>query len=279
MDAKIAGVTGLWIIDLEGHGPQDTGAPTTSSPAGYDYFESPQWRPNGQELSSSEPGWPWTVRAGVLVQTDGTGLRAIVNRPLGPGRSPRCHRTGIRSRIPCCGDRSRPDSCRRRRHRRRSGSRLRRSRRRCPPHGRRTAPSSSSNGPGSWRQLMVGSVDGGPVTAIGPTRPDIDRRRRGPVLARRLRMIALYSPTRIDVAAGPGRRSRHQAATTTPRAPELAAAPGALTSTYPGLAERPACTVQRAGRPLRMPARMMKPEAAGRDAILSERGHLSRAIA
>ena len=73
-DAKIAGVTGVRIIDLEGKVTlvlrQDLGSPT-------EVVQDVQWRPDGQGLVLRAwlPGGPfglWTVRA------DGTDLRRIL---------------------------------------------------------------------------------------------------------------------------------------------------------------------------------------------------------
>ena len=74
MDAKIAGVTGVRIIDLEGKVTlvlrQDVGSPTEA-------VNDVQWRPDGQGLVLRAwlPGGPfglWTVRA------DGTDLHRIL---------------------------------------------------------------------------------------------------------------------------------------------------------------------------------------------------------
>src|SRR4029079_2323907 len=74
VDSKIAGETGVRIIDLEGNVTlvlrQDVGSPT-------EVVQDVQWRPDGQGLVLRAwlPGGPfglWTVRA------DGTGLHRIL---------------------------------------------------------------------------------------------------------------------------------------------------------------------------------------------------------
>ena len=144
-------------------------------------------------------------------------IRPPRDRPTddrGSGGSPPCHRTGPGSPIPCLGTDQREihvvdvetGSDRRRR--------LRWSRRRCATAmvaGWDEARASNA----LWRegfQLMVGSVDGGPVTAIGPTRPDKSRWCRGPVLAgRNPKILAFYNADRttwvLDPTGGPGHAS------------------------------------------------------------------------
>ena len=88
----------------------------------------------------------------------------------------------------------------------------------CDRNGRPMGRSSSSNALcGEGFQLMVGSVDGGPVTAIGPTRPaktggaDVRFSPDGS------RILAFYNADRttwvLDPAGGPGTKLDYAAIT------------------------------------------------------------------
>ena len=72
-------------------------------------------------------------------------------------------------------------------------------------------------------QLMIGSADGGPVTAIGPTRPDKTGGAEVRFSPDGTRILAFYNADKTVVAARSDRRSGHQAGVRRRDAPELAA--------------------------------------------------------
>ena len=160
----VVGAQGLWMVGPDMSPTLVT--PTTSSEAGYDFFESPQWRPNGHELVFLSSSLAMALETGIfVVQTDGSGLRAIVQPTIvGSGDSPPCHRTGRRVAYSILG----PISARSTSSTFKPGvdrpRRLRWSRRRCRDrNGRPMARSSSSNA--TWDeafQFMVAPSTVGP---------------------------------------------------------------------------------------------------------------------
>jgi Tol biopolymer transport system component len=210
------GSQGLWIV-----GPDM--APTLVTPAissgSYDFIESPQWRPNGHELIFLSSSLDLALQTGVfVVQTDGSGLRAIVqptiSDPAQPALSPdgtkvaysiqgagqrEIHvadvETGVDRRVAFEGAVAdvRP---------------------RWSPDGTKLVYERSGV---DGFQLMVGSVSGGPVTAIGPTRPDKTGGADVQFSPDGTRILAFYNADAtswvLDPSGGPGTKLDYAAVT------------------------------------------------------------------
>jgi len=204
----VVGSQGLWIV-----GPDmapTLATPTTSSPAGYDYFESPQWRPNGHELIFLSSTLAMALQTGVfVVQTDGSGLRAIVEPTLSAPAQPALSPDGTKVAYSMLGTDQREihvvDV--------ETGSDRRVAfdgaaadvRPHWSPDGKKLVFERSAV---DGFQLMVGSVSGGPVTAIGPTRPKNTGGADVRFSPDGSRILAFYNADRttwvLDPAGGPG---------------------------------------------------------------------------
>ena len=168
----VVGAQGLWIV-----GPDVAPAlvtPTTSSPASYDFFDSPQWRPNGHELIFLSSDLSLALKAGVfVVQTDGSGLRALVELTLGAPAQPALSPDGTKVAYSILGTDQREihvvDVETGLDNRVAFDGAVADVRPQWSPDGTKLVFERTL---GEGFQLMVGAVGGGPVTAIGPTRPD-----------------------------------------------------------------------------------------------------------
>ena len=212
----VVGAQGLWIV-----GPDV--APTlvtpTDSSVSYNFFESPQWRPNGHELIFLSSRLDLAAKAGVfVVQTDGSGLRALVEMtiadPAQPALSPdgtkvaysiqptdqrEIHvvdvETGLDHRVAFDGAVAdvRPQ---------------------WSPDGTKLVFERSGV---DGFQLMIGSVAGGPVTALGPTRPKNTGGADVRFSPDGSRILAFYNADRttwvLDPAGGPGTKLDYAAIT------------------------------------------------------------------
>ena len=167
----VVGSQGLWIV-----GPDMVPTlvtPTTSSPAGYDFFESPQWRPNGHELIFLSSELSMALETGVfVVQTDGSGLRAIVQPTISDPAQPALSLDGTKVAYSIKGTDQREihvvDVETGADRRIAFDGAVADVRPQWSPDGTKLVFERSM---ADGFQLMVGSVSGGPVTAIGPTRP------------------------------------------------------------------------------------------------------------
>ena len=123
---------------------------------------------------------------------------------------------------------------------------------------------------------MIGSVNGGPITGIGPTRPDKTGGAEVQFSPDGASIVAFYNADKtswlLDPAGGPGTKLTYDAVS-----PSTWQPPGALT---------PALTLLLAAdlpdwarRPPPHPDPECEAGAATAHAILSERGHMSRATA
>jgi Tol biopolymer transport system component len=213
----VVGAQGLWIVGPDVSPTLVT--PTTSSPSSYDFFESPQWRPNGHELIFLSNDLALSLKTGVfVVQTDGSGLRPIVQPTISDSTqvalSPdgtkiaysiqrtdqrEIHvvdvETGSDQRIAFDGGVAdvRPH---------------------WSPDGTKLVFERSAVG---GYQLMVGSVSGGPVTAIGPTRPENTGGADVRFSPDGSRILAFYNADKttwvLDPAGGPGTKLDYAAIT------------------------------------------------------------------
>jgi len=213
----VVGSQGLWIVGPDMAPTLVT--PTTSSYASYNFFESPQWRPNGHELIFLSSSLALALDSGVfVVQTDGSGLRAIVqptiSAPAQPALSPdgtkvaysiqlngqrEIHvadvETGVDRRVAFDGAVAdvRP---------------------RWSPDGTKLVFERTGV---DGVQLMIGSVGGGPVTAIGPTRPDKTGGAEVQFSPDGTRILAFYNADAttwvLDPSGGPGTKLDYAAIT------------------------------------------------------------------
>jgi dipeptidyl aminopeptidase/acylaminoacyl peptidase len=212
----VAGSEGLWIV-----GPDVGSTLVTSGVPGTQFFtiEDPQWRPNGHELIFLATAMDTVVQVGLyIIQTDGSGLRAIakpaVPGPAHPTLSPdgsmvaystavsdhsEIHvvdvATGVDRRVAFDG----------------AAADLR-------PHWSpdETKLVFERTGVDTY-QLMIGSVDGGPVTAIGPTRPDKTGGAEVRFSPDGTRILAFYKADRtswiLEPTGGPGTKLDYDAVT------------------------------------------------------------------
>jgi Tol biopolymer transport system component len=213
----VVGSQGLWIVGPDMAPKLVT--PTTSSAASYNSFESPQWRPNGHELIYVSSSLALALESGVfVVGTDGSGLRAIVppaiSAPAQPAQSPdgtkvayslqgadqrEIHvadvETGVDRRVAFDGAVAdvRP-------HWSPDGTKL-------------VFERSGVDG----FQLMIGSATGGPVTAIGPTRPNKTGGAEVQFSPDGTRILAFYNADGtswvLDPSGGPGTKLDYAAVT------------------------------------------------------------------
>ena len=213
----VVGSQGLWIVGPDMAPTLVT--PTTSSSASYNFFESPQWRPNGHELIFLSSSLALALHSGVfVVQTNGSGLRAIVqptiSDPAQPALSPdgtkvaysiqpndqrEIHvvdvETAVDRRVAFDGAVAdvRPQ---------------------WSPDGTKLVFERSGV---DGFQLMIGVVSGGSVTPIGPTRPDNTGGADVRFSPDGGRILAFYNADRttwvLDPAGGPGTKLDYAAIT------------------------------------------------------------------
>ena len=271
----VVGAQGLWMVGPDMSPTLVT--PTTSSEAGYDFFESPQWRPNGHELIFLSSSLAMALETGVfVVQTDGSGLRALV-QPDDRGSGAARPVTGRdQGRLFQPGDRSARDPRRRRSNRARPPRRLRWSRRRCA-----TAMVAR------WHEARLRTHSGRGIPVDGRVRQRWPGHRdrsdkacqvrwcRGPVLAGWNEDPGVLQRRPDHLGPRSHRRSRHEARLRRDHAPDLA---GSRALTTPRPSPRRPTHPMAVGR---RHVRYRQDEAAGARprAILGERGHLSRATA
>jgi Tol biopolymer transport system component len=180
-------------------------------------IEFPQWRPNGHELIFYGSDVNPSFNNGIyLVQADGSGIRAIVgptySNLANPALSPdgtevayssletdQIHvvnvETGVDRRVAFdgAGAEGRP---------------------RWSPDGTKLVFERSGV---DGFQLMIGSVNGGPVTAIGPTRPDKTGGAEVGFSPDGTKILAFYNADKtswvLEPSGGPGTRLTYDAAT------------------------------------------------------------------
>jgi Tol biopolymer transport system component len=193
--------------------------PTTSSPASYDYFDSPQWRPNGHELVFLSNDLALSLRTGVfVVQTDGSGLRPLVDLSIAAPAQPVLSPDGTKVAYSILGTDQREihvvDVQTGLDHRVAFDGAVADVRPQWSPDGTKLVFERTL---GEVFQLMVGAVDGGPVTAIGPTRPDKTDGADVQFSPDGGRILAFYNADRttwvLDPAGGPGTKLDYAAIT------------------------------------------------------------------
>ena len=202
----VDGTDGLWVIGLDGHQKlvQTLQWDTIAS------VDDPQWRPNGHEIIFLSSNYVLIDQIGLYtVRSDGTGLRAITQATVdGPTRfslSPdgskvaytigaanhgQIHvvdvETGADRQVAFDGTPAdvRPH---------------------WSPDGTKLVFERSSGGA---FQLMIGSATGGPITSIGPTRPDKTGGAEVQFSPDGASIVAFYNADKtswlLDPAGGPG---------------------------------------------------------------------------
>ncbi len=210
----VDGTEGLWVIGLDG---QMNLAQLKQPGEAIAIVDDPQWRPNGHEIIFLGSAMDTVTSIGLyLVQSDGSGLRPIgpptVDGPtrfsvspdgtkvaytVGAANHGQIHvvdvDTGADRQVVFDGTPAdlRPH---------------------WSPDGTRLVFERYS---GSTYQLMVGSPDGGPVTAIGPMRPDKTGGAEVQFSPDGASIVAFYNADKtswlLDPAGGPGTRLDYDA--------------------------------------------------------------------
>ena len=213
----VVGSQGLWMVGPDMSPTLVT--PTTSSEAGYDFFESPQWRPNGDELIFLSSSLALALNSGVfVVHTDGSGLRALVEMTIAAPAQPALSPDGTRVVYSILGTDQREihvvDVQTGLDHGVAFDGAVADVRPQWSPDGTKLVFERTL---GEGFQLMVGSVNGGPVTAIGPTRPDKSGGAEVRFSPDGTKILAFYNADRttwvLDPTGGPGTKLDYAAVT------------------------------------------------------------------
>ena len=213
----VANADGMWVI-----GPDVVSTNVTSAVSDankYGWIESPQWRPNGHELIFVGSSLQLALQTAIyLVQSDGSGMRPIVGSTIAAPLQPSLSADGTKVAYSIEGDAGREihvaDVETGVDRRVAFDGAVADVRPHWSPDGTKLVFERSGT---DGFQLMIGSVTGGPVTAIGPTRPDKTGGAEVQFAPDGTRILAFYNADStswvLDPSGGPGTKLDYAAIT------------------------------------------------------------------